>query len=131
MFTYYIHDGPSAFRLQLSGALTDTAAAELEQCVNTALSTIGSRVFAVDINGLTAAGEVGQELLRRWGREGARFLAASCQAQRFGQSILGYSLPVDPAPEERTSFPFLRLALASSAVLLVLFTVARAAGFVR
>ena len=111
VFTYYIHDGPTAFRLQLAGSLTDAAAAELEQCVNTAFSTIGSRAFAVDTSRLTAVGDVGQELLRRWGREGAQFSVAT--------------------PQEKPSFRFFRLAFASSALLLVLLTVARAAGFVR
>src|SRR5215831_7771751 len=96
MFTYYMHDRPAAFRFKLVGALAGAAAAELEQCWLTALSTMEGRAFVVDVGDLTAVDEAGRELLLRWRRHGAQFLATSERARSLGESILGYSIPVEP-----------------------------------
>ena len=92
MFTYYIHDRPTAFRFKLVGALAGAAAAELEQCRLTALSTMDGRVFVVDIDDLTGVDEAGRELLLRWQSHGAQFRAKSERARSLAESILGHAL---------------------------------------
>src|SRR2546425_6416045 len=63
---YYLHDGASAFRFKLAGALTGNDVAELGQCWTTASSTLGSREFLVDIDEVRFVDEQGHELLRQW-----------------------------------------------------------------
>src|SRR5260221_4761136 len=120
MFSYYIHDRPTAFRFKLVGALAGAAAAELEQCRLTASSTMDGRVFIVDIEDLTGIDEAGRELLLRWRSHGAQFLAKSERARSLAQSILGHSLPVEPKRGEAAAFGAFRFALTSSMVLLAL-----------
>jgi hypothetical protein len=130
MFTYYIHDRPSAFRFKLVGALAGVAAAELEQCRLTALSTIEGRAFVVDIDDLTGVDDAGRDLLLRWRSSGARFLAKSKRARLLEASILGHPVPAEPRPVEAPAFGVLRFVLASFMVLLALFLpiTVRAAG---
>jgi hypothetical protein len=120
MFSYYIHDRPTAFRFKLVGALAGAAAAELEQCWLTALSTMEGRVFIVDIGDLTGVDDAGRELLLRWRNHGAQFLAKSEPARLLAESILGHSLPVEPKRGEAAAFGAFRFALTSSMVLLAL-----------
>lgn len=121
MLTYYIHDGPTAFRFKLLGTLAGAAAEDLEQCRRTAFSTIKHRAFIVDIDDLTGVDETGRELMIRWRREGAQFLAKSSRARLLGESILGDPLPVAQSRPEQSRFRSLRFALASFVVLLALF----------
>src|SRR6266567_1577956 len=120
MFTYYIHDRPTAFRFKLVGALAGAAAAELEQCWLTALSSMEGRVFAVDIDDLTGVDEAGRELILRWQSHGAQFRAKSERARSIAESILGQSLPIEPRRGEAAMFGAFRFALTSSMVLLAL-----------
>jgi hypothetical protein len=120
MFTYYIHDRPTAFLFKLVGALAGAAAAELEQCWLTALSTMEGRAFVVDIDDLTGVDETGRELLLRWRSHGAQFLAKSERARSLAESILGHSLPVEPKRGEAAAFGAFRFVLTSSMVLLAL-----------
>src|SRR5580658_9785239 len=46
---YYMHDGPSAFRFELAGDLTNEAARRLDQDWRTASSVIGDRALIVDM----------------------------------------------------------------------------------
>jgi hypothetical protein len=118
MFTYYIHDRPSAFRFKLVGVLAGAAAAELEQCWLTASSTMEGRAFVADIDDLTGVDDTGRELLLRWRNKGAQFLAKSERARSLGESILGHSLPAEPTREPAGAFGAFRFALTSSIVLL-------------
>src|SRR5258708_7676392 len=120
MFTYYIHDRPTAFRFKLVGALAGAAAAELEQCRLTALSTMDGRVFVVDIDDLTGVDEAGRELLLRWQSHGAQFRAKSERARSLAESILGHALAVELGRGEAAAFGAFRFALTSSVVLLAL-----------
>jgi hypothetical protein len=121
MLSYYIHDGPAAFRFRLVGALAGAAAEDLEQCRLTAFSTINGRAFVVDIDDLTEIDESGRELLVRWRRNGAQFAATSRRARLLGESILGDSLPIEASRPEASGFRSFRFALAASVVLLALF----------
>jgi hypothetical protein len=50
---YYMHDGPSAFRFELSGELDHQGACRLDRDWRTASSTLGGRRLVVDITFLT------------------------------------------------------------------------------
>ena len=63
---YYMHDGPSAFRFELSGDLNNEAARELDQAWRTASSMIGDRALVVDMTFVTGAEKEGRSLLARW-----------------------------------------------------------------
>src|SRR5262249_37869993 len=84
------------------------------------LSAMEGRVFVVDIEDLTAVDEAGGELLLRWRSQGAQFLATSKRARSLAESVLGYSLPVEPRTREAVAFGAFRFALSSSVVLLAL-----------
>lgn len=84
---YYIYDEPTAFRLQLAGALLAGSAAELERVWRTGSSTLGTRAFVVDLGSLTSVDDAGRRLLGRWRQLGASFLAESSAARLILESI--------------------------------------------
>ena len=86
---YYMHDGPTAFRFELTGHLDREAARSLDQDWRTASSTIGDRRLIVDITFVTDADEQGRALLTRWHREGAQIIAKSRASLALAESILG------------------------------------------
>ena len=94
---YYLHDAASLFRFKLTGSLAAGDVTELRQCWNTASSTLGTRPFVVDIDGLQAADEDGRALLREWHAGGARIVAASANGTLLAQSITGAAI----APRRR------------------------------
>jgi hypothetical protein len=112
---YYMHDGPSAFRFELSGDLTDEGANRLEQDWDTASSVIGSRHLIVDLTFITSAGEAGRALLARWHSAGARLIAASKTSRSIAESIIGAPLPeaVAGSKPEPTWMPFVSLLAAA------------------
>jgi anti-anti-sigma regulatory factor len=86
-FSYYLHDQPLAFRIELSGSLTASNAPELERCWRTAASALGERSLIVEISSLASVDETGRGLLSRWQRQGARFIAESAEARAILVSI--------------------------------------------
>ena len=58
MASFYIHDGAQALTLQIIGALTQRAAAELEQTWLTARSTLAGRELLIDLGDVTSADDV-------------------------------------------------------------------------
>ncbi len=84
---YYLHDDPSAFRLELAGGLSAANSAELERCWRTGSSTLGAREFVVDLRAVTSVDEAGHRLLRRWSQQGAHFVAESTQARSLVESL--------------------------------------------
>jgi hypothetical protein len=84
---YYIHDGPAAFRLELSGNLLKHCVAELEQAWSTASSAIGERAFLVDVTSLKSLDDAARELLRRWHAAGAQLAGHSPDTKLLINSI--------------------------------------------
>jgi len=72
---YRIHDGAAQFRFELQGTLASADAAELNQCWQTAASTIAGKALVVDLTALRAVDEDGRQLLNRWHKAGAEFVA--------------------------------------------------------
>jgi ABC-type transporter Mla MlaB component len=93
---YYMHDGPTAFRFELTGDLSREAARSLDQDWRTASSAIGDRRLNVDITLVTNVDEQGRALITRWHREGARLIANSKASLALAESMLGEPLPEPP-----------------------------------
>lgn len=94
---YYMHDGPSAFRFELSGELDHQGACRLERDWRTASSTLGGRRLVVDITFVTGVDQAGRALLVSWHRGGAHFVANREKARALAASILGEPLRELPA----------------------------------
>jgi hypothetical protein len=97
---YYLHDGPSEFRIQLAGSINDEAARRLEQVWRTAGSLIGDRRPIVDITLVRSVDEQGSALLLDWHQAGARIIANSEASRALAESILGAAL-LEPAANIR------------------------------
>jgi hypothetical protein len=127
MLSYYLHDGSSAFRFKLSGALVGRDVDEVEQCRRTAWSTIGERNFLVDVSDLTNVDDRGRALLGAWHRNGAQFIAKSAHSRSLVASIMGHDFTVasieDKTAGGRMPWRIAALALAAAASLLVPATV--------
>ncbi len=93
MLSYYQHDRASSFSFKLAGALGGKDVVELEQCWTAASSTLAGRAFLVDLSELTAVDELGRDLLSKWHKLGAEFVATSAWSRSLVESITGYALP--------------------------------------
>jgi hypothetical protein len=76
-FSYYMHDGSTAFSFELAGDLSDEGARELEQAWRTATSVIGEKELLIDLSYVTGFDEAGHELLNKWHAHGARLVVIS------------------------------------------------------
>jgi ABC-type transporter Mla MlaB component len=111
-FLYYMHDGATAFRLELSGDLSLDSVRELEQAWRTASSMIGERCLVVDLSYLASIDDAGRELLDKWHAQGARFVAISSEAQARIQSMIGRPITLlGTTPKAFTWLPFRTSAL--------------------
>lgn len=97
-FLFYMHDGPKAFRLELSGNLAGDEVGKLDQAWRTASSTFDGKDLAVDITFLTAVDEKGRDLLNRWSSTGTHLIANSEASRVLAESITGeaYASPANP-----------------------------------
>jgi hypothetical protein len=106
---YYMHDGPTAFRIELAGNLDSEGALKLDQDWLIASSAIGDRKLIVDMTFVTNLAEEGKTLLRRWYQEGAQLIASSTASRVLAESVLGSPLPAstnDATLSHRTWLPF-------------------------
>ena len=87
--TYYIHEGPKVVQFQLSGSLTGMDASKLDQAWRTASSTIAAKALTVDVTFLLTADEKGRDLLFRWHRAGAHFIANSPAPRSLIELVTG------------------------------------------
>lgn len=88
-FMFYMHDGPTTFRFELSGSLAGDEVNKLDQAWKTASSTFDGKVLAVDVTFLSSVDQKGRDLLLRWWRVGARLIANSAASQALVESITG------------------------------------------
>jgi anti-anti-sigma regulatory factor len=84
---YYLHDDPSAFRIELAGALSASNAPELERCWRTGSSTLGKRAFVVNLDSVTSVDDDVRRLLVRWRQLGAKLVGESAYARSVMESI--------------------------------------------
>lgn len=124
-FRYYMHDGPNAFSLELSGTMSDHDIVGLEQARRTASSTMGSRSFIVDLSYVDGVQPAGRAMLRRWYDEGAQLVAKLPGARVIVGLITGQAPELIAKSARRQTWrPFLAAALATLA-LTTLFAPAR------
>jgi len=91
--SYYMHDGPIAFSIELAGALAAEGAKKLAQDWRSASAVIGEKELVVDLSFVTEIDSVGRELLLRWRRHGATVVANTAESQALAESIIGHPLP--------------------------------------
>jgi hypothetical protein len=92
-FSYYMHDGPTAFSIELAGVLAAEAAKKLEQDWRSAAEVIGEKELVVDLSYVTEIDPLGRQLLLRWRRNGATFVANKPESRALAESIIGRPLP--------------------------------------
>jgi len=102
---YYMHDGPKEFRFALSGRLAGVDANRMDQAWQTASSTIGRRILSVDVTLLTAIDETGRDLLVRWHRAGAHYIANSPASRSLVESITKHALGVRETKTQKLTNP--------------------------
>jgi hypothetical protein len=88
-FNYYMHDGPTAFSIELAGALAGEGAKNLEQDWLSASAVIRKKELVVDLSFVTEIDPIGRQLLLRWRRNGATILANTPESRALAESVLG------------------------------------------
>jgi hypothetical protein len=88
-FNYYMHDGPTAFSIELAGALTAEDAKKLEHDWLNASAVIGKKELVVDLSFVTEIDPAGRQLLLRWRRNGATILANTPESRALAESVIG------------------------------------------
>lgn len=84
---YYMHDGPAAFRFELSGDLDAVDAARLEQDWHKASLLVGKRTLIIDLSFVSAIDEAVRSLFKRWYARGAKFATGSRRSRELVESI--------------------------------------------
>src|ERR1700693_1641271 len=88
-FSYYMHDGPAAFSIEVAGTLAAEGAKKLEQDWLSASAVIGKKELVVDLSFVTEIDPVGRQLLLRWRRNGATILANTPESRALAESVIG------------------------------------------
>ncbi len=101
-FSYYMHDGPTAFSIELAGILATEGAKKLEQDWRSASAVIGRKELVVDLSFVTEIDLRGRQLLLHWFRNGATVRANTPESRALAESIIGRPLP----PNARLAFTF-------------------------
>src|SRR5271154_2782427 len=99
-FSYYMHDGPEAFSIELAGSLSADDARKLEQHWLIASTAIGNKELVVDLSFVTEIDPVGRRLLLDWLRIGATFAANTAESRALVQSTIGQA----PRPVARIAY---------------------------
>jgi len=92
-FSYHMHDGPTAFSIELAGTLAAEGAKKLEQDWGSASAVIGKKELVVDLSFVTEIDPGGRQLLLRWFRNGATVVANTPESRALAESIIGRPLP--------------------------------------
>src|ERR1700719_4071075 len=88
-FSYYMHDGPAAFSIEVAGRLAAEGAKKLEQDWLSASAVIRKKELVVDLSFVTEIDPVGRQLLLRWRRNGATILANTPESRALAESVIG------------------------------------------
>ena len=91
-FSYYMHDGPAAFSIEVAGTLAAEGAEKLEQDWRSASTVIGKKELVVDLSFVTEIDPVGRQLLLRWRRNGATVVANTPESRTLAESVIGRPL---------------------------------------
>jgi hypothetical protein len=110
VFKYYIHDTVDGLKLEMFGALKESAVGELSCCWQTAKTTLKGRTLTLDLRNVTEVDESAKQWLASL--EGAKYLPESFLLDAVGglpgramtdtkeirQSLLGRILRMAPKP---------------------------------
>lgn len=118
-FRYYMHDGPSTFRFELSGPLTAAGARSLEQDWRTASSVAQGKTLIVDLSFVTRIDEAGVDFMRAWHREGAQLTAKSAGGRELVESITGSPAMAPAGGAQEAYRPWLSLRAAGALISLL------------
>src|ERR1700730_7983489 len=91
-FSYYMHDGPTAFSIELAGALASEGAKKLEQDWLGASALIGDKELIVDLSFVTALDPVVRQLILRWRGNGPPVVANTPESRALAESVIGHPL---------------------------------------
>jgi hypothetical protein len=94
-FTYYMHEGPAAFSIEVAGALAAEGAKKLERDWLSASAAIAKKELVVDLSFVTEIDPVGRQLLLRWRGNGATLVANTPESRALAESVVG--LPLRPS----------------------------------
>src|SRR5205807_5322372 len=103
--SYYMHDGPTAFSIEVAGILAADAANKLEQDWRSASAAICGKELVVDLSFVTEIDPRGRRLLLRWFRNGATVVANTPESRALAESIIGQPVPA-VARIANTSSPY-------------------------
>jgi hypothetical protein len=103
--SYYMHDGPTAFSIEVAGILAAEGANKLEQDWRSAAAAIGGKELVVDLSFVTEIDPRGRRLLLRWFRNGATVVANTPESRALAESIIGQPVPA-VARIANTSSPY-------------------------
>jgi ABC-type transporter Mla MlaB component len=99
-FNYYMHEGPTAFSIELAGVMAAEGVKKLEQDWRSASESIGKKELVVDLSFVTDIDSAGRQLLLRWRRNGATVIANTPQSRALVESTIGRPVP----PIARTAY---------------------------
>jgi hypothetical protein len=100
--SYYMHDGPTAFSIEMAGILAAEGAKELERDWRSASAAIGKKDLVVDVSFVKEIDSEGRRLLLRWFENGATVVANTPESRTLAESIVGRPLP----PVPRVAYTF-------------------------
>jgi hypothetical protein len=92
-FSYYMHDGPSAFSVELAGIWAAEGATRLEQDWQSASAVIGRKELVIDLSFVEEIDPRARQLLLRWFRNGATIVADTPKSRALTESIIGRAIP--------------------------------------
>ncbi len=109
---FYMHDGPKAFRFEISGALAGADVTKLQQAWRTASSTIQGKILRSILHSSPASTKEGEALLSQWRDQGAQFVANSVLSRTLVESVTGRAYtPTFIAPTFEPRFKTASIAL--------------------
>jgi hypothetical protein len=88
-----MHDGPSAFSVELAGTWAAEGAEKLEQDWQNSFAVIGRKELIIDLSFVAEIGPRARQLLLRWFRNGATIVANTPKSRALTESIIGCSIP--------------------------------------
>jgi hypothetical protein len=91
-FSYYMHEGPSEFSVELAGTWDAEGAKTVEQDWQNASAVIGGKEL-IDLSLVVEIDPRARQLLLRWFRSGATIVADTPKSRALTESIIGCSIP--------------------------------------
>lgn len=119
-FHYYMHDGPSAFCIELAGELCGRPVQELDEVPRVALSHVDGRSLIVDLSSVTEAEDDARAALRNLYDQGAQLVATRSPASGIVEAITGQVRPGSAKASRGWTWRPIRLGWISAMILAVL-----------